>query len=158
MLLASTGHEKQEDTRKKKKQQQHKGWSGAASDQQRSSSTIQPQCPSTACRAQFCLLCCQPEPVPRSLAARMSQLTPRDPCRLHVCMRQAIYIASRTCCGPEHFHTHSSKRQAEAHKELEFTDERGSTTKVPLDIEDFQGMNTSQCQTCNVQHEWAESA
>ena len=32
-------------------QEKKKDWSGAASDQQRSSSTIQPQCPSTACRA-----------------------------------------------------------------------------------------------------------
>ena len=40
--------------------------------------------PTTAGSAQFCLLCCQPEPVPGTLAARMSQLTSWDPCRLPV--------------------------------------------------------------------------
>ena len=41
-------------------------------------------CPTTAGSAQFCLLCCQPEPIPGTLAARMSQLTSWDPCRLPV--------------------------------------------------------------------------
>jgi hypothetical protein len=39
------------------------------------------QCPSTAGGTQICLLCCQPVPVPRSLAARVSPLTRGDPCR-----------------------------------------------------------------------------
>ena len=38
--------------------------------------------PTTAGRAQFCLPGCQPEPIFGSLAARLSQLTPREPCRL----------------------------------------------------------------------------
>ena len=49
---------------------------------QRSLHSIQAHFPTTASSAQFCLLCYQPEPVPRSLAARLSQLTSRDPCRL----------------------------------------------------------------------------
>ena len=75
--------EKRETSRQ---QQGIKGWSGAASDHQGSSFAIQLQCPSTACRAQFCLLCCQPEPVPRSLTARMPRLTSCQPCRLHAWM------------------------------------------------------------------------
>ena len=69
-----------------KRQDQVKDWSGVASAQQRASCAIQPQYPSTACRAQFCLLCCQPEPVPRSLTARMPRLTSCQPCRLHAWM------------------------------------------------------------------------
>ena len=68
----------------RRKEEEEKDWSGAASDQQRSSSTIQLQYPSTASRAQFCLLCCQPEPMPGALTARMSLFTLRDPCRLLV--------------------------------------------------------------------------
>ena len=34
--------------------------------------------------AQFCLLCCQPEPVPESLPARPPPLTQGRPCRLPV--------------------------------------------------------------------------
>ena len=41
-----------------------------------------PSIPTTEGSAQFCLLCCQPEPVPGSSTARMSWLTPGDPCRL----------------------------------------------------------------------------
>ena len=40
--------------------------------------------PTTARRAKCCLLCCQPEPMPGALTARMSLLTLRDPCRLLV--------------------------------------------------------------------------
>ena len=39
-------------------------------------------CPTTAPSAQFCLLCCQPEPLPESLAARAAPLTQGRPCRL----------------------------------------------------------------------------
>ena len=39
-------------------------------------------CPTTATSAQFCLLCCQPEPLPESLAARAAPLTQGSPCRL----------------------------------------------------------------------------
>ena len=39
-------------------------------------------CPTTAASAQFCLLCCQPEPLPESLAARAAPLTQGRPCRL----------------------------------------------------------------------------
>lgn len=38
--------------------------------------------PATASSTQFCLLCCQPVPFPRILAARKSQLWLRGPCRL----------------------------------------------------------------------------
>ena len=43
--------------------------------------------PTTAGSAQFCLLCCQPEPIPGTLAARKPLLTPRVPCRLPVWSR-----------------------------------------------------------------------
>ena len=43
--------------------------------------------PTTAGSAQFCLLCCQPEPIPGTLAARRPLLTPRVPCRLPVWSR-----------------------------------------------------------------------
>ena len=43
--------------------------------------------PTTAGSAQFCLLCCQPEPIPGTLAARKHLLTQRVPCRLPVWSR-----------------------------------------------------------------------
>ena len=64
-----------------------KGWSGAPCTQQRSLLLILAQCPTTAGSAQFCLLCCQPEPIPGTLAARKPLLTPRVPCRLPVWSR-----------------------------------------------------------------------
>ena len=51
---------------------------------QRSLHSIQAHFPTIASSAQFRLLCYQLEPVPRSLPARLSQLTSRDPCRLQV--------------------------------------------------------------------------
>jgi hypothetical protein len=54
----------------------------AGSAAQRSLRPVLAYYPPTASSAQFCLLCCQPEPIHGSLAARMSRLTPRDPCRL----------------------------------------------------------------------------
>ena len=56
--------------------------------------------PTTASSAQFCLLCCQPEPIPRSLAARMSRFTPRDPCRLSAWLGQTIDMTCKTCRAP----------------------------------------------------------
>ena len=44
--------------------------------QQRSLQTTLIHFPTTADSAQFCLLCCQPEPIPRSLAARTSTFPP----------------------------------------------------------------------------------
>ena len=79
-----------------------KGWCGASSAQQRFLHAILTQCPTTAGSVQFCLLCCQPEPVPRSLAARRSQLTLRDPCRLPAWSGRTIHMASRTYCAPMH--------------------------------------------------------
>ena len=66
----------------------------AGSAEQRSLHSIQ---------AHFCLLCCQPEPVPRSLAARLSQLTSRDHCRLQAWLGQALCTVCRTCTVPPHF-------------------------------------------------------
>ena len=51
--------------------------------------------PTTAASAQFCLLCCQPEPIPRSLTARMSRFTSRDPCRLAAWLGRTIHMGSR---------------------------------------------------------------
>ena len=61
---------------------QQNGLSCASYTQQRSLHPILVYFPTTAGSAQFCLLCCQPEPVPRSSTARMSRFTPWDPCRL----------------------------------------------------------------------------
>ena len=73
------------------------------SAEQRSLHSIQAHDPTTASSAQFCLLCYQPEPVPRSLAARLSQLTSRDPCRLQAWLGQAFRTVCRTCTVPPHF-------------------------------------------------------
>ena len=74
-----------------------KGWSCASSPQQRSLHAILIHYPTTAGSVQFCLLCCQPEPMPESLTARMSRFTPWDPCRLPAWLGWTICIACRTC-------------------------------------------------------------
>ena len=48
--------------------------------------------PTTADSAQSCLLCYQPEPVPRTLAARTSQFTLGYPCRLSAWSGWAIHM------------------------------------------------------------------
>ena len=58
--------------------------------------------PTTAGSAQFCLLCCQPEPVPESLPARPPSLTRRCPCSLPVWSGQPIHMVHRTYSGPRH--------------------------------------------------------
>ena len=57
--------------------------------------------PTTAGSVQFCLLCCQPEPVPESLPARPHSLTRTCPCRLPVWLGQPIHMACRTCSTPQ---------------------------------------------------------
>ena len=59
--------------------------------------------PTTASSAWFCLLCCQPEPIPRSLSARMSQFTLWDPCRLLAWSGLAINTVCSTSSLPSHF-------------------------------------------------------
>ena len=56
-------------------------------------------CLCTACGTQFCMLCCQPEPIPRLLCARTSQLTSRSPCTPQACYRQLISTVCKTCMG-----------------------------------------------------------
>lgn len=58
--------------------------------------------PTTAGSAQFCLLCCQPEPVPESLPARPPSLTRGCPCSLPVWSGQSIHMVHRTYTGPRH--------------------------------------------------------
>ena len=48
---------------------------------QRSLHCMPVQRPVAARRVEFCLLCCQPEPMPQSLPARKPQLTLQHPCR-----------------------------------------------------------------------------
>ena len=84
-----------------------KGWCGASSAQQRFLHAILTQCPTTAGSVQFCLLCCQPEPVPRSVAARSLQLTLQDPCRLPAWSGRTIHMACRTYYAPMHSHNPS---------------------------------------------------
>ena len=71
-----------EKSKKPKSESENHRWSCAGHALQRSLLTILAHGPITASSAQFCLLCCQPEPLPESLTARMSQPTSRDPCRL----------------------------------------------------------------------------
>ena len=63
---------------------------------QRSLPTTQIHYPTIENTARFCLLCCQPEPVPLSLSTRTSQLTPRCPCGVPTWSGQAINAARRT--------------------------------------------------------------
>jgi hypothetical protein len=83
--------------------------SHVASADQGSLHSVLAHSPTTASSARFCLLCCQPEPIPRSLAARMSQFTPWDPCRLLAWSGQAISTVCRTWSAPLHFTTNFSK-------------------------------------------------
>ena len=63
---------------------------------QRSLPTTQAHYPTTEDTAGFCLLCCQPEPMPLSLSTRTSQLTPRCPCGVPTWSGRAINAARRT--------------------------------------------------------------
>ena len=63
--------------------------------------------PATAGSAQFCLLCCQPEPVPESLPARPPSLTRRCPCSLPVWLGQPIHMVHRTYSSPQHSASHT---------------------------------------------------
>ena len=77
-------------------QKKHKTeWSGAASTLQRPLLSILILCPTTAAGIQFCLLCCQPEPMPRSLTARISLFTQGNPCRPAAWLGKTIHMASR---------------------------------------------------------------
>ena len=69
--------------------------------------------PTTAGSAQFCLLCCQPEPVPESLPARPPSLTRGCPCRLPVWSGQSIHMVHRTYSGPRHSISHTPFRGTE---------------------------------------------
>ena len=86
-----------------------KGCSRTSCTQQRSLHFILAQCPTTAGRAPFCLLCCQPEPIPRSLTARMPSLTWWDPCGRSAWLGRAIDMTCRTCCAPMYFNTQPRK-------------------------------------------------
>ena len=69
--------------------------SGAASNLQGPLLSILILCPTTAAGIQFCLLCCQPEPMPRSLTARESLFTQRSPCRPAAWLGKTIHMVSR---------------------------------------------------------------
>ena len=51
--------------------------------------------PTTGSTEQFCLFCCQPEPVPASLSTGASQLTLCCPCRVLSWSGQAIHMSCR---------------------------------------------------------------
>ena len=91
-----------------------KGRSRAPYAQQRSLHYILAQCPTTAGSAQFCLLCCQPEPVPGSSTARVPQLTPWNPCRLPAWSGRTINMRYRTCCVPVHSITQTPTGEQES--------------------------------------------
>ena len=90
-----------------------KGGCGAPYTRQRSLHCILAQDPTTAGSTQFCLLCCQPEPIPGPSTARMSQLTPCDPCRLPAWSGRAINMPCRTWNVPEHSNTKFPSGQQE---------------------------------------------
>ena len=87
----------------RKQQKTKKDWSCAAYPPQRSLRAALGCRPTTAGGAQFCLLCCQPGPVPESLPARPPVLTPRRPCRPPVWLGHPIHTAGRTYHGPQRF-------------------------------------------------------
>ena len=70
--------------------------SGAASNLQGPLLSILILCPTTVAGIQFRLLCCQPEPMPRSLTARKSLFTQRSPCRPAAWLGKTIHMVSRT--------------------------------------------------------------
>ena len=74
----------------------------APSAQQRLLQRILAQYPTTASSAQYCLLCCQPQPVPGPSTAATLQLTSQDLCRLPAWLGRTINMLCRTCCAPGH--------------------------------------------------------
>ena len=82
-----------------------KGGSCTPYTHQGSLQCILAQYPTTAGSAQFCLLCCQPEPIPGPSTARRSQLTPCAPCRLPAWLGRAINMPCRTWYVPVHSNT-----------------------------------------------------
>ena len=90
--------------------QQKGGRSCTPCTQQRSLHGIQLHCPTTASSTEFCLLCCQPEPMPQFLTARMAQFTPWHPCRLLAWLGQSIHMHRRTCRAPMRFHAQAPLR------------------------------------------------
>ena len=63
---------------------------------QRSLPTTQAHFPTAGDTARFCLLCCQPEPMPMSLSTRTSQFPLWSPCRVPSQLGQAINTVNRT--------------------------------------------------------------
>lgn len=100
-FVISQGQKKKTDSKKKICMGK---WSAVAhvNSHQRSLPTTQAHYPTTEDTAGFCLLCCQPEPVPLSLSTRTSQLTPCCPCGVPTWSGQAINVARRT--WGEHIH------------------------------------------------------
>ena len=94
-------------------------WSQTASTQQRPLLSILILCPTTAAGIQFCLLCCQPEPMPRSLTARAPLSTQRRPCRPAAWLGKTIHMVSRAYRFPLPSITpHESYRQCPSEKQL----------------------------------------
>ena len=93
--------------------QEQKSRSCAAYPLQRSLYSTLDCFPTTAGSAQFCLLCCQPEPVPESLPARPPSLTRGCPCRLPVWSGQSIHMVHRTYTGPRHSISQTPTRSTE---------------------------------------------
>ena len=76
----------------RQKYEGHKADRGAGYLCQRHLHFTQACYPTTDGTVQFCLFCCQPEPVPASLSARSLQLTPQGPCRVPSWSGQAIHM------------------------------------------------------------------
>ena len=112
------GWRERERERERERRQKRK-WSQTASTQQRPLLSILILCPTTAAGIQFCLLCCQPEPMPRSLTARAPLSTQRRPCRPAAWLGKTIHMVSRAYRFPLPSITpHESYRQCPSEKQL----------------------------------------
>ena len=126
-------------------QRKKKEWSGAASTLQGPLLSILILCPTTAAGIQFCLLCCQPEPMPRSLTARISLFTQGNPCRPAAWLGKTIHMASRAYKLPLLSNT-PGQCYRQCPSETMKNCAACETAKVPLANGYFQSMKTSQCQ------------
>ena len=106
-----------------------KGGSCTPYTHQGSLQCILAQYPTTAGSAQFCLLCCQPEPDPGSLTARVPQLTPWDPCRLPAWLGVGHQHATQDILSSGTLH-HPAPRQQERRSPSEKKELLEGTTRA----------------------------
>ena len=106
-------------------------WSRAVSARQRSLHSTLGCVPTTAGSAQFCLLCCQPEPVPESLPARPPPLTRGCPCRLPGWQGRPIHMVCGAYTTPQHSATETPIRGKEKHGPPQVAHPRCASAPAP---------------------------